>query len=370
MKQLVIRPTIYKYKTCRDFVRDFNVGNGDLLITNQYIYEPFLGDMDLECDVIFQEKYGTGEPSDEMAEHILADLKGTPKRIIAIGGGTILDIAKIFALKKNRPVEDLVEGRIEKVKDKELILVPSTCGTGSEVTNVAVFALNRKGTKKGIAADELYADAAVLIPELLNSLPFGVFAASSIDALIHAVESSLSPKGNDFTRLFGYRAIEIILNGYLRIRDLGKEARVDDLEAYLLASDYAGIAFGNAGTAAVHALSYPLGAAYHVAHGESTYAMFTGVMKNYLEIRSDGEIAKMMTFIADIIDCDEACVFEKLEELLNCILPKKRLRDYGVTEEDLEIFADSVMANQGRLMANNFVELDRDRVYKIYRELY
>ena len=263
----------------------------------------------------------------------------------------------------------LIEGKIAPVKEKELILVPTTCGSGSEMTNVAVFALSKKGTKKGLASDEMYADAAVLIPELLRVLPFRFFATSSIDALIHAVESSLSPKGNTYTRMFGYQAIEMILNGYMQIRDRGEEARMDHLEEFLLASNYAGIAFGNAGCAAVHALSYPLGATYHVTHGESNYAMFTGVMKNYMEIKTDGEIAKLNAFIAGILGCAAEHVYESLEELLDTILPKKRLHEYGVTEEDLVRFTDSVMTNQGRLMANNFVELDRERVYKIYREL-
>lgn len=209
-----------------------------------------------------------------------------------------------------------------------------------------------------------------MIPELLTGLPFRFFATSSIDALVHAVESSLSPKGNEYTRMFGYKAIDMILHGYMEIRDKGPDARIPLLDRFLVASNYAGIAFGNAGCAAVHALSYPLGATYHVAHGESNYAMFTGVMKNYMEIKQDGEIAKLNSFIADILGCDVENVYESLEDLLNILIPKKTLHEYGVTEQDLVEFTDSVMTNQSRLMANNFVELDRDRVYKIYKELY
>ena len=264
----------------------------------------------------------------------------------------------------------LYDGKLPVEKDKELVLVPTTCGTGSEVTNIAILALNSRGTKKGLAVDEMYADAAVLIPELLKGLPFRFFATSSIDALVHAVESSLSPKGNEYTRMFGYKAIDMILRGYMEIREKGPEARIPLLDRFLTASNYAGIAFGNAGCAAVHALSYPLGATYHVAHGESNYALFTGVMKNYMEIKQDGEIAKMNAFLAEILGCGVAEVYDALEELLNVLLPKKALHEYGVTEEDLAVFTDSVFANQGRLMANNFVELDKNRVYKIYKELY
>lgn len=370
MQQLMIKPTIYKFETAKEFVESFALGAGDLVLTNAYIYEPYFGALNLECEVIFQEKYGAGEPSDEMAEAIYADIKETPKRIIAIGGGTIIDLAKLYALEQTTPILDLYDGKIPVKKDKELILVPTTCGTGSEVTNISILALNSRGTKKGLANDEMYADAAVLVPQLLEGLPDYVFATSSIDALIHAIESSLSPKGNAYTRMFGYKAIEMIINGYKVIRDQGMAARKPLLGDFMTASNYAGIAFGNAGCAAVHALSYPLGATYHVAHGESNYAMFTGVMKNYMELKTDGEIAVLNQFLADLLACPVEAVYEELEKLLNVLIEKKALREYGVTEEQLAEFADSVMENQGRLMANNFAELDRDRVYKIYKELW
>ena len=374
MQQLMIRPTIHKFDTAKEFAESFAIGEGDLVLTNQYIYEPYFGSMNLGCDVIYQEKYGAGEPSDEMAEAIYNDIyaagKAAPKRVIAIGGGTIIDLAKLYALKQTTPILDLYDGKIPVEKDKELILVPTTCGTGSEVTNISILALKSRGTKKGLANDAMYADAAVLVPEFLEGLPDYVFATSSIDALIHAIESSLSPKGNVYTRMFGYKAIEMILNGYKVIRDEGMAARKPLLSDFMIASNYAGIAFGNAGCAAVHALSYPLGATYHVAHGESNYAMFTGVMKNYMELKTDGEIAKLNRFLADILECPVRYVYEELEKLLNVLIPKKALHEYGVTVEELSEFADSVMENQGRLMANNFVELDRERVYKIYKELW
>ena len=374
MQQLMIRPTIHKFDTAKEFAKEFTLGEGDLVLTNAYIYEPYFGSLNLGCDVIYQEKYGSGEPSDEMAEAIYADIyapgKTAPKRIIAIGGGTIIDLAKLYALKQTTPILDLYDGKIPVEKDKELILVPTTCGTGSEVTNISILALNSRGTKKGLANDAMYADAAVLVPELLEGLPDYVFATSSIDALIHAIESSLSPKGNVYTRMFGYKAIEMIVKGYKIIREQGMEARKPLLSDFMIASNYAGIAFGNAGCAAVHALSYPLGATYHVAHGESNYAMFTGVMKNYMEIKTDGEIAKLNRFLADLLECPVRYVYEELEKLLNVLIPKKALHEYGVTEAQLAEFTDSVMENQGRLMANNFVELDRDRVYKIYKELW
>lgn len=372
MRQLMIKPALYRYDTAAAFAEEFGLGPGDLVITNEYIYKPYFGALNLKCDVLFQEKYGQGEPSDDMAEAMYQDVGGTHRRIIAVGGGTVIDISKLFALKDFSPVLELYDGVRPAIKDKELILVPTTCGTGSEVTNIAILALNSRGTKKGLAADSMYADSAVLIPELLSGLPFRFFATSSIDALIHAVESSLSPKGNETTRLFGYRAADMILRGYRKIADDGPEARIPLLADFLLASTYAGIAFGNAGCAAVHALSYPLGAKYHVAHGESNYALFDGVMRSYLELDRGGEMAALSTHLAETLSCspEPEAVFSSLGQLLGALMQKKALREYGVTEQDLNEFTDSVLANQGRLLANNFVPLDRERIYKIYQALF
>ena len=371
MVNIIFKPTLHSFKTCKEFASEFNLGEQDLVLSNEYIFEPFFGELGLNVHTIYQEKYGMGEPTDVMVDAILADAAKTGcKRVIAIGGGTVIDIAKVLAVSDGEGVDELYDKAPNLEKKRELVIIPTTCGTGSEVTNISIMARTRMGTKLGLVSPAMYPDHAVLIPELLEKLPFGVFATSSIDALVHAVESTLSPKATSYTKLFSYKAIEMIIKGYQKIVDEGREARIPLLEDFLIASNYAGLAFGTAGCAAVHATSYPLGGKYHVAHGESNYAMFTGVLKNYMEIKQDGEIAVMNAYLANLLNCDTSVVYDKLEELLNQILPKKPLREYGVTEADLAEFAHSVITSQGRLMGNNFVPLDEARVLKIYTELY
>ena len=371
MKEIILKSQISYYDTCKEFASEFHLGNGDLILTNEYIYKPYFGTLGLNVHTIFQEEYGTGEPTDIMVDAILeAAAKTDCRRIIAIGGGTVIDIAKVMAVSAGDPLDSLYAEPDKIQKKRELVILPTTCGTGSEVTNISIINRTRLGTKVGLVSPHMYADEAVLVPELLNGLPFAVFATSSIDALVHAVESSLSPKATPFTKLFGYKAIEMIIRGYQKIAAEGIDARLPLMKDFLIASNYAGIAFGTAGCAAVHATSYPLGGTYHVAHGESNYAMFTGVLKNYMEIRQDGEIAVMNQFLGSLLGCQNDVVYDKLDELLGTILPKKTLRQYGVKQEELVVFTKSVMERQGRLMANNFVPLDADRVLKIYQELY
>ncbi len=371
MKEIIWEPQLSGFATCKEFVEEFQPGEKDLVLTNEYIYQPYFGAMNLKCAVLCQEKYGAGEPTDVMTEEIMKDAAKTGcERIIAIGGGTVIDIAKVLAVAGDESIDELYDMAPNLPKRRKLVIIPTTCGTGSEVTNIAILNRTRLGTKMGLVGPAMYADDAVLIPQLLETLPFGVFATSSIDALVHAVESSLSPKATPYTKLFGYKAIEMIIRGYQTIVKEGREARIGLLNDFLIASNYAGLAFGTAGCAAVHAMSYPLGGKYHVPHGESNYAMFTGVLKNYMEIRQDGEIAVMNEYLSNLLGCGTEEVYDRLEDLLNQILPKKALHEYGVTEEDLKEFTTSVMQTQGRLMGNNFVPLDEARVYKIYKELY
>lgn len=371
MKQLLIKPVIYSFDTCKEFIDEFKIGNEDLVITSEHTYISYFEQHKLDCNVIFIRKYGSGEPSDEMVEAIYNDIKHIRyKRVIGIGGGSVIDVSKLFALEKISPVLDLFDHKLEFEKDKELILIPTTCGTGSEVTNISILELKSRQTKLGLAIDELYADYAVMIPELLENLPFEFFATSSIDAFIHAIESVVSPKATVYTKMFSYKAMEIILLGYQEIAKKGKDARTPLLKEFLLASNYAGIAFGNAGCGAVHAMSYPLGANYHVPHGEANFRIFIEVFKAYVRIQPNGEIKNLNKFLANILNCDEEQVYVKLEKLLNVLIHKKQLREYGIAEEELKEFTKNVITNQGRLMANNYVELTEETVYEIYKSLY
>lgn len=366
-----IKPEIQMYESAEEFCKDYTLGEGDLFLISESLYQKYFKGKTGAATVVNYRNYGSGEPTDEMVEGIYRDIQGSEfRRVIAAGGGTILDVAKLFALKTVSPVTDLYENKTELIKEKELILIPTTCGTGSEVTNISILELISRKTKLGLASDELYADKAVLIPELLSGLPFRFFATSSIDALIHSVESFTSPKANAFTELYSRQAMEMILKSYQKIAREGEDARITVLKDMLTASTFAGIAFGNAGCGAVHAMSYPLGAACHVPHGEANYALFTGVYQTYLEMQPNGRIQSLNEHLAKSLQCDSKAVYQKLDGLLGHILPKKRLREYGVSIEDLKSFTDTVMTKQGRLMANSYVPLDWEAVEGIYRKLW
>ncbi|MEA4922630.1 MAG: 4-hydroxybutyrate dehydrogenase [Eubacteriaceae bacterium] len=374
MQALRVVPTIHYFDTFKEFNDEFKLGKGDILVTNQWMYDPYVKPLGIDIPVIYQEKYGQGEPTDEMMDALKKDMdKYTFDRIIAFGGGTIVDICKVLSCDIPGKVADLYTGKVAPKRIKELVVVPTTCGTGSEVTNVAVASIPSMNLKKGIADEQTYADTAVLIPESLQGLPDKVFATSSVDALIHAVESFLSPKASPFTEIFSLDAIKIIMNGYKEIIAKGgntAENRKPYLKDFCLAANYAGIAFGNAGCGAVHALSYAHGGAFHIAHGEANFICFTEVFKMYMRKQPKGKIEIANKIFADVLGCDEANVYDELDKFLGKIIEKKPLNEFGMKKEQAAEFAKSTIENQQRLLGNNYVELTEAEVKEIFDNLY
>ena len=108
MREILIKPELYKFKTFAEFAKEFNLGKDDLIFTNEFIYTPFMKDLNLECQYVFQEKFGLGEPSEEMIEAIFAAMdKLEYSRVIAIGGGAIMDLGKLLSLKRTGTVHEL-----------------------------------------------------------------------------------------------------------------------------------------------------------------------------------------------------------------------------------------------------------------------
>ncbi|MBQ0060048.1 MAG: 4-hydroxybutyrate dehydrogenase [Lachnospiraceae bacterium] len=371
MRQLLLKTDIHKFDTFKEFVEEFKLTEDDLLFTNEWLYKPYMEHLNLPCQVYFQEQYGLTEPTDIMYNSIMADLKKLNyKRIIAVGGGTVVDMAKWMASEMPDDIYDAykLNPTFFPKHIKELVIIPTTCGTGSEVTNIAMIYLTKENTKKGCANNELFADYAVLIPEFLKTLPYNPFMYSAIDALIHAVESYVGRRYTDASRLFGKRAIELLMNGFKKMVEEGPDARFEILEDFSIGSNYAGIAFGTGGCNAVHAMSFPLGGMFHVAHGESNYALFTTVMKFYARKNPTGAIKDINRVLADILglDTDGPEVYDALEEALCSLIRRKPLREYGVNEEICAEMADLVIEQQQRLMTNTYVEMDYNDVYNLY----
>ncbi len=371
MKLFQQLPEVQKYLEPADFVKDYEIGEKDFILASKSIYDKYFKDMNLKATVCFKNTYGKGEPTDLMIDMLLEDFRKTDcTRIIAIGGGAVIDMAKILMLDGEYKASEYYQRKVPLKKVRPLVAVPTTCGAGSESSNISIAEILEMGTKFGLADNTIFPDQAVLIPTLLSELPYDFFATSAIDALIHAIESYVSPRANLYTRMFSEKAMEMILKGFKEIVANGPEYRMNLLDEFLTASDLAGIAFGNAGTGAVHAMSYPLSGNYHVTHGEANYQFFTEVFKNYQKNNPTGYIVGLNDFLANVMECDPEVVYPQIEELLGKVIEKKPLREYGMTEADIEGFAISVEKSQQRLLNQSYVKFTKEQMMEIYRALY
>ena len=157
-REIVIAPTIYKFDTFGAFAEEFKLGERDVVLTNEFIYKPFMEELGLKSKFVFQEKFGAGEPSEAMIETMYEAIPyDSYDRVIAVGGGAIMDLCKLLGCKRPTSVHELYFKREPVVHEKEVIAIPTTCGTGSEVTNISVAIVKdeKDGKLTGVEVQEI-----------------------------------------------------------------------------------------------------------------------------------------------------------------------------------------------------------------------
>lgn len=372
MKTFSMHANMVYADSFRDFIESEQIGGKtDFILTNAFLHDQFIRPLRLNCGLCLIETYGSGEPTTDMVDAIRADLPEGIRRLIAIGGGSVIDTAKMLSLRvSSGKTEDLFLSDETPERIYDIYAVPTTCGTGSEVTNACAVELTALRTKRGLNNPLMFPQKSVLIPELIAGLPYRFFATSSIDALIHAAESYLSPKASPLSELLSCEAIRLITGGYRYLIQNGPASWTDRAADFINAANYAGLAFCSAGCAAVHALSYPLGGGYHIPHGEANQLVFAATFRRYKEKQPVGKINKLEELLADCLGVEPKAALEASFDLFDRVLPRKPLRDYGIAETEFRGFAEGVMAGQTRLLNNNYVPLTIEDMIDIYQAVY
>lgn len=296
--------------------------------------------------------------------------------VIGFGGGSSLDVAKLVAVlvDSNQQLKDILG--IDNIVGARLplILIPTTAGTGSEVTPVAIVTTGET-TKSGVVSSMLLPDIAILDAALTLNLPAHVTAATGIDAMVHAIEAYTSKiKKNPYSDMLAKQALALLSANI--VQATFEPSNLNARQNMLLGACLAGQAFANAPVAAVHALAYPLGGHFHIPHGLSNALVLTQVMRFNLSHAADlyAELADVFVGL-ELTDseCDQDSTSEyKSLWLIDCLamLSKKlglqtRLRDLSIAQSDLETLADDAML-QTRLLINNPKPLSRDDALSIY----
>lgn len=290
--------------------------------------------------------------------------------IIGMGGGSSMDTAKLAAVVcMDQQALHTMYG-VDKVLSsrKPLIQIPTTAGTGSEVTPISVVTTG-ESTKAGVVSGVLYADMALLDPELLLALPAHITAETGIDAMVHAIEAYTSKiKKNPMSDTLAIKALSLLAAHLPKAYDDG--ANVEHRSATMLGAMLAGQAFANAPVAGVHALAYPLGGNYHLAHGLSNALMLPHVLRYNL----DGAAA-LYAELADVLinDCTGSTEEKatRFIEYMTTLCAKtglnKRLRDVGIPRDGLQELAEQAML-QTRLLQNNPKDINLADALAMYQQ--
>ncbi|MHC8333607.1 iron-containing alcohol dehydrogenase [Pseudomonas sp. LB3P25] len=314
------------------------------------------------------------EPTLENIERVFREevAPHAPDALIAVGGGSVLDAAKLFAvmLTNDTPLKDLLG--IDKVGNpgKPMVLIPTTSGTGSEVTPNAIVTLPDEALKIGVVSRHLLPTLVILDPLLTLSLPKAITAATGMDAFTHSLESFISTKANPISDAFALESMRLIAGSIVEAWQQPDSVRArGDM---LLGSMYGGLALTGAGTAAVHALAYPLGGKFHVTHGVANAMLLPHVMAFNMD--SCAERLKRAACVCGVAlesDSDERAaskLIEQISEWTSILNIPQNLREFGVAEEHLAEMAVAA-SKVTRLMANNPKALSLDDIQQLYRRL-
>lgn len=313
------------------------------------------------------------------AEHIILDAVSYAKReqvdvVIGFGGGSSMDVAKVIAIladpQQQQSIQDLYGVNNAQAPRLPLILVPTTAGTGSEVTPISIVTTGET-TKTGIVAPILYADVAILDANFTVGLPAHITAATGIDAMVHAIEAYTSKiKKNFYADMLAKQALKLLNKNLPLVLKDG--SNLEARQNMLLGSMLAGQAFANAPVGAVHALAYPLGGHFHLSHGHTNALVLLEVLKfnaphakqlyaelmQYLDPYSKGSTEGL---------CD--LFIDHMQRHLDSSGLTLKLNQLNVPEKMLERLAEDAML-QTRLLQNNPREMSKQHALEIYQAIY
>jgi alcohol dehydrogenase class IV len=295
-----------------------------------------------------------------------------PDLIIGFGGGSPIDIAKVSAVMTTNkgPISEYFGIDLVPQPGLPTLIIPTTAGTGSEVTPIAILSDHTEKLKKGIVSQYLFPSAALLDPELTRGLPAHVTAATGMDALIHAIESFTSKNATSISDMLARQAMQLISKNIRTAYADGSNlaARSNMLEGSLLA----GMAFCTAGVTAVHAFAYPIGAEFHIPHGVANSIMLVPVMEFNMfgNLTRFAEIAAILGEDTSGLDERESAqaAVEAMRSLTVDLKIPEHLSDFGVREQDIPSLAEGVM-KVTRLLVNNPRELGQKDAEEIYRRV-
>jgi len=311
-------------------------------------------------------EYSLGEPTTAYFNDLLNQIRTMrPDCIVGIGGGSVLDLAKLAAALWNsaQTIEEIFGKNLLKPRTTGLICIPTTSGTGSEVSPNAILLDESDSEKKSVISPYLIPDSCYIDPELIAGLPPKITAETAMDALSHCIEAYTNKFSHPVADIYALAGIKLIMENLEAAYQDG--TNLEARSALALGSMYGGYCLGPVNTAAVHALSYGLGGKYHIPHGLANAILLPKVMRFNLDAVPDKYLSIAKVMGAD--SAEEGIV--KIETLAGkCGIPQK-LSDIGVKQTEVENLTNLAM-KVTRLLVNNPKEVTRQDAINIYNSLF
>ncbi len=293
--------------------------------------------------------------------------------VIGFGGGSSMDVAKLASLilgsKEN--IEEAWGVSNAKGPRLPLVLIPTTAGTGSEVTPISIITVGEE-EKKGVSSTIILPDIAILDPDLTIGLPAHTTAATGVDAMVHAIEgyASANKNNNPISKMLAVEALKLLGGSIEKAVFNGSD--IDARGNMLIGAMLAGKSFANSPVAAVHALAYPIGGTFHVSHGLSNSLVLPYVLRfNSANIKAAKEYAELAPFVFPDINIDRGSqaickeFIDKLESLSKKLGLPQKLREVNIPKEACKKMASDAM-KQTRLLVNNPREVKENDALNIY----
>lgn len=331
------------------------------LVTDGFLHRsgllaPALGDLAANGWEVTVLDNVVADPPEQVVLEAAAQARDAQAQIVVgLGGGSSMDVAKLLSVllpNEQQLAQMYGVNRVEGTR-VPLVQIPTTAGTGSEVTAVSIVTVG-EATKMGVVAPQLLADLAILDAELTLGLPAAATAATGIDAMVHAIEAYTSARlKNPISDMLAVRALQLLSSNLLPACRNGQDRAAR--EAMLLGATFAGQAFANAPVAAVHALAYPIGGIYHVPHGLSNALVLPHVLKFNAEAAAPryAELAQaVLPSVPGNSDEKTRALIGHIEYLIAETGIPRTLRAVGIEREGLQRMAQDAMLQQ-RLLVNN-----------------
>lgn len=309
------------------------------------------------------------DPSIDLISSILEmSRKNKVDAVIGIGGGSSLDTAKVVAALANndKSIDSYIGIDLLEKNSLPIIAIPTTAGTGSEVTPIAILSDEKEQLKKGIVSNKIIPQYAILDPELTVGLPPHVTAATGMDALIHALEAYTSVNANSYSDTLALKAIQLISSNIREAYNNGKNLEIRT--NMLLGSLLAGMAFANAGVTAVHAFAYPLGGMFHIPHGLANSLMLTTIME-FNMVGNEKRFTDIGKFLTGDNNATAQTAINELNSLCNDLNIPQNLAAVNIPENAIHQLAEGAI-KVTRLLANNPRKITLEDAIKIYSKAY